>query len=380
MSGPIVLAAGGTGGHVFPAQALAAELTARGRELALITDRRGADFSGALDDDAIHTVRAGTVSGRGLPGRLLGLADIAVGIVQARRLLRRLAPAGVVGFGGYASVPTVLAATQLGLPTVIHEQNAVLGRANRLLAPRVRAIATSFAETVQLCPADRGKAEHTGNPVRAEIAELATKPYPAPGPDGTLSLLVTGGSQGARVMSDVVPAALVLLPDDARARLRVTQQCRAEDLERVRRQYGEAGIEAELAAFFDDLPVRIAAAQLVVARAGASTVAELSVAGRPSILVPYPAATDDHQSANAQAIAAAGGGWIMAEATLTPETLAARIAGFLAEPGLLAEAAGRARGVGAPQAAARLADVAERRIPRNGGRGVNGITIQGIAA
>ncbi len=370
MSGPIVIAAGGTGGHMFPAQALAGTLAERGRDIVLVTDRRGAEYGGAIADTVL-TVSAGTVSGQGLPGRLMGLGQIAFGAIQAHGMLRRLAPAGVVGFGGYASVPTMLAATRIGLPTVIHEQNAVLGRANRLMAPRVRAIAAAFAETAQLCPADRAKAEHTGNPVRAAIAALAERPYPAPERGGPLSLLVIGGSQGAVVMSEVVPAALAALPEELRARLEVVQQCRADDLDETRETYRAAGIAAELAAFFDDLPARLAKAQLVIARAGASTVAELTSAGRPAILVPYPSAADDHQSANARAIELAGGGWTMPQPTFTPDALASRIESFLIAPPRLIDAAMKARSIGVPEAATRLADLVERRMPANGGRGAN---------
>ena len=383
MSGPIVIAAGGTGGHMFPAQALAGALAERGRDIVLVTDRRGAEYGGAIAETVL-TVSAGTVSGRGLPGRLMGLGQIAFGAIQAHGILRRLAPAGVVGFGGYASVPTMLAATRLGLPTVIHEQNAVLGRANRLMAPRVRAIAAAFAETAQLCPADRAKAEHTGNPVRAAIAALAERPYPAPERGGPLSLLVIGGSQGAVVMSEVVPAALAALPEELRARLEVVQQCRADDLDETRETYRAAGIAAELAAFFDDLPARLAKAQLVIARAGASTVAELTSAGRPAILVPYPSAADDHQSANARAIELAGGGWTMPQPTFTPDALASRIESFLIAPPRLIDAAMKARSIGVPEAATRLADLVERRMPANGGRGANralgGSIAQEIAA
>ena len=254
---------------------------------------------------------------------------------------------------------------------MIHEQNAVLGRANRLMAPRVRAIAAAFADTAQLCPADRAKAEHTGNPVRAAIAALAERPYPAPERGGLLSLLVIGGSQGAAVMSEVVPAALAALPEQLRARLDVVQQCRADDLDRVREIYRAAGIGAELAGFFDDLPARLAKAQLVIARAGASTVAELTSAGRPAILVPYPSAADDHQSANARAIERAGGGWTMSQPTFTPDALASRMESFLIAPPRLIDAAKKARSIGVPEAATRLADLVERRMPANGGRGTN---------
>lgn len=364
MSGLILLAAGGTGGHVFPAQALAAELGRRGREHGFITDRRGAEFHGG----EVYRVSAAAVTGRGVTGRVRGLAAIAFGVLQARRLLRRLKPAGVVGFGGYASVPAVLAAAQLGLPTVIHEQNAILGRANRLLAPRVGAIATAFADVARLAEDDRSKAEHTGNPVRAAVAALALTDYPAPQKDAYLTILVTGGSQGAAVMTQVVPGALSSLPGPPRRSLRVVQQCRAEHIDAARALYGAAGIEAELATFFDDMPARLAAAQLVIARAGASTVAELAAAGRPAILVPYPSAADDHQSANARAMMRAGGGWLMAENDFTTETLAARIAGFLDHPARLVEAAAKARAMGIPDAAGRLAGLVEGCMPAGGRR------------
>jgi UDP-N-acetylglucosamine--N-acetylmuramyl-(pentapeptide) pyrophosphoryl-undecaprenol N-acetylglucosamine transferase len=355
---------------MFPAQALAAALESRGRELALVTDRRGADSGVPEGFSHVYTVRAAGVSGRGVVGRVRGIAEIVIGVVQARRRLRRLRPAGVVGFGGYASVPAVLAASGLGLPTVIHEQNAVLGRANRLLASRAGAIATGFADTARLSAAARAKAEHTGNPVRAAVAEIGNKPYPALEPDGTLALLVTGGSQGAEVMSGVVPAALASLPEAMRLRLRVAQQCREVDLARVRAIYEKAGIAADLAPFFDDLPARLAAAHLVVARAGASTVAEITAAGRPAILVPFPFATDDHQLANARAVEAAGGAWTMAQAGFAPATLATRLEAFLVRPSRLAEAAANARAIGIPRAAARLADLVERHIPgaRDGSR------------
>ncbi|MCZ6482463.1 MAG: undecaprenyldiphospho-muramoylpentapeptide beta-N-acetylglucosaminyltransferase [Alphaproteobacteria bacterium] len=352
----MVIAAGGTGGHMFPAQALAGALAGRGRDIVLVTDRRGAEYGGAIAGTVL-TVSAGTVSGRGLPGRLMGLGQIAFGAIQAHGILRRLAPAGVVGFGGYASVPTMLAATRIGLPTVIHEQNAVLGRANRLMAPRVRAIAAAFAETAQLCPADRAKAEHTGNPVRAAIAALAERPYPAPERGGPLSLLVIGGSQGAVVMSEVVPAALAALPEELRARLEVVQQCRADDLDETRETYRAAGIAAELADFFDDLPARLAQAHLVIARAGASTVAELANAGRPAILVPYPSATDDHQTRNAEALCEVGGGWLMPQQSLTVESLCERLRSLLATPALLTRAAQSALSGAHRDAAEKLADV-----------------------
>ena len=364
MRGLILITTGGTGGHVFPAQALAAELASRGRQHGFITDSRGAEFHSG----EVYRVSAGAVSGRGVIGRLRGLAAIAFGVVQARRLLGRLRPAGVVGFGGYASVPAMLAATNLGLPTVIHEQNAVLGRANRLLAPRVDAVATAFASVARFPEKAAGKAEQTGNPVRAAVAALSQTAYPAPHKDESFSILVTGGSQGAAVMTQVVPGALSSLPGPSRRRLRVVQQCRPEHLDEARAIYAAAGIEAELASFFDDMPERLRSAQLVIARAGASTVAELTAAGRPAILVPLPSAADDHQTANARARDQAGGGWLIAEHDFTPGTLATRIAGCLDNPAQLIEAADQARAMGIPDAAERLAGIVESRMPADGRR------------
>ena len=368
-AGPeIVLAAGGTGGHVFPAQSLAGELLARGRSLAFVTDRRGAGYGGALSRIVRYQIRAGTVSGRSLGGKIVGLADIALGFWQARRLLGRCKPAVVIGFGGYPSLPTVLAATRAGIATLIHEQNAVLGRVNRLLAPRVALIATSYPETERLRPQDRTKVTVTGSPVRAEIRKLRELPYTAPAEDGPIELVVIGGSQGAAILSQVVPAALAALPQALRRRMRVSQQCRADDIERVRVLYGAAAIEVELSAFFHDLPSRLGHAQLVIARAGASTVSELAVAGRPAILVPYRFATDGHQSLNARALTEAGGAWTMEEGELTAGALAARLTSLLGQPARLVAAAASARGAGRPEAAIRLADLVERLAPGNDGR------------
>jgi UDP-N-acetylglucosamine--N-acetylmuramyl-(pentapeptide) pyrophosphoryl-undecaprenol N-acetylglucosamine transferase len=283
-----------------------------------------------------------------------------MGFIQARALLRRLAPSAAVGFGGYPSVPTMWAASGRRIPTLIHEQNSVLGRANRLLAPRVDRIATSFAAVLGIRDADREKTVLTGNPVRTAIAAIGTRPYPARNSaDDPLTVLIFGGSQGARILSDVVPAAVAALPVDARAKLRIVQQCRTEDLDRVRALYDGADIQAELKTFFDDMPERIAAAHVLIGRAGASTIAEITAAGRPAILVPYRHAMDDHQTANARAVADAGAGWVMAEPDFTETALAARIEAFLSDPSLLREAATRSLTTGRPDAAERLADAAE---------------------
>ncbi len=354
---PIVLTAGGTGGHIFPAEALAAELMTRGFSLTLITDKRGKAFGGTLGTLPIHHISAGGVAGRKLVARVLALTDLAVGFVQARMLLRKLHPAAVVGFGGYASVPAMLAATFSGVPTALHEQNAVLGRANRLLASRVTRIATVFSRVSHLNPEYLKKVLRTGMPVRPGVIAMRDRAYVPPGPNDPIRILIMGGSQGARILSDVVPAALARLPESLKTRLAVEQQCRAEDIENARAAYAVAGITADLASFFHDVPERLAGAHLVISRAGASTVAELTAVGRPSILVPYLYAVDDHQTANARAIDEAGGGWLIPQSGFTAEALAARIESLLALPEILTKAAAAARAVGVPDAAQRLADL-----------------------
>lgn len=357
MSGPVVIAAGGTGGHLFPAEALAAELTRRGERVEFVTDARSEAFAERLAGVAVHRVRAGRPQGG--PWRAArGLAELAGGTVAARRLLRRLGPRVVVGFGGYPSLPAMLAAASVGLPVVIHEQNAVLGRANRLLAGWARAIATAFPETIGLRPRDRARASHTGNPVRPSILARAAAPYAPPAAAGAIELLVIGGSQGARVLSEVVPPALAMLPEGLRRRLRIVQQARPEDRAGVAEAYRAAAIAAETESFFRDMPERLERAHLVISRAGASTIAELSAIGRPALLVPYPHATDDHQSENARAFAAAGGGWVVAQRELTAAGLAHRLESLLGDGDGLAMAARRARQFGRRDAVQLLAALA----------------------
>ncbi|GAB6051614.1 undecaprenyldiphospho-muramoylpentapeptide beta-N-acetylglucosaminyltransferase [Magnetospira thiophila] len=355
----IVLAAGGTGGHVFPAEALAEELLSRGRRLALITDRRGTAYGGRLGQLETYRIRAGALAGRGLFGKLRGALELAIGILQARRLLARLRPAVVVGFGGYAAVPTVLAATSSGRRTILHEQNAVLGRANRLLATRVDRIATSFSHQEGLPAKVSAEIVHTGLPVRPKILAQRDVPYLVPSDDGPFRLLILGGSQGAHVFSQVLPAAAALLPDELRQRLEITQQCRPEDLEQVRAAYAASDVSATLAPFFDDVPERLARCHLLIARAGASTIAEMTCVGRPALLVPYPHATDDHQTRNAHAVDEVGGGWLMPQPSFTPEALAARLMALAEQPETLRQTAACARAVGRPAAAAGLADLVD---------------------
>jgi UDP-N-acetylglucosamine--N-acetylmuramyl-(pentapeptide) pyrophosphoryl-undecaprenol N-acetylglucosamine transferase len=362
-----VLAAGGTGGHLFPAEAVARLLVETGGAVHLLTDQRADSFAAAIPGVTIDRVRAGRFGGGPLHAAY-GLAELAVGIVQARRLLRRLMPAAVAGFGGYPSVPTMLAAAQLGLPTLIHEQNAVFGRANRLLAPRARRIATGFSKTAGLRPVDLARAIHTGNPVRPAIRAAGAGGYTPPKPGGLIELLVTGGSQGARFFSEIMPAALALLPEELRARLRLSQQARPEDRAVLTSDFEKLGIAAKIETFFGDMPERLKRAHLVICRAGASTVAELATAGRPAILVPYPHAMDDHQSANASQFALVGGGWALPQSALTPATLADRLARLLAAPTTLCDAAAAARRFARDDAAEHLAALVQNLIPgHNGG-------------
>lgn len=356
---PVVIAAGGTGGHFFPAEALAAELVARGCRVALMTDARSGGLQSAVFAGREQFVLRGAgIAGRGAVRSVQASAALAAGIVQARSVLGRLDAAAVVGFGGYPCVAPVLGTRLLRRrPTVIlHEQNAVLGRANRFLARHADQLALSFTATERV--PDGIATVATGNPVRPAITALAQSGYLAP--TDRLRLLVLGGSLGARVFSDVVPPALTALPERLRARLAVVQQCRPEDLDRVRAAYAEAGIAAELAAFFPDVAARLLAAHLVIARAGASTVAELAVAGRPAILVPLPGAIDDHQSANARALAAVGGAWVMPQPVFTAPALAESLPRLLDNPVALTKAAVGARSQARADAAARLADLVEQ--------------------
>jgi UDP-N-acetylglucosamine--N-acetylmuramyl-(pentapeptide) pyrophosphoryl-undecaprenol N-acetylglucosamine transferase len=363
----IVLAAGGTGGHLFPAEALAQELQERGHRLVLVTDRRGAGHSQTLANLETHTIRAGTLAG-GAGRKVGGLMNVVAGVFQARALLPRLQPHVVVGFGGYPSLPTMLAAARLGTPAAIHEQNAVLGRVNRLLARRVDAVALSFAQTERLERDARKEVVVTGTPVRPEVLAHRDQPYRGPEATGPIKILVFGGSQGASVFSAVVPAALAELDPDQRARLQVVQQCRREDLDAVRKAYADAEITAELATFYDDMPARMADAHLVIARAGASTIFELAAMGRPALLVPYPHATDDHQTANANAFSETGAGWTITQSAFTPIDLLGRLNALLSVPHYLEQAAAAARRFAISDAAARLADLVERMAGSNGDR------------
>lgn len=350
-----VVAAGGTGGHMFPAEALARELAQRGWRVVLATDQRGEQY--AAQFPAEEKLYLDTATGSGPVALLKAGVAIARGVVQARKAFKRLDAAVVVGFGGYPSAPALVAAITAGKPTLIHEQNAVLGRTNRLLAPYVGRVASSFP-TLKRAPASL-KAEVVGSPVRAEIRALFGRAYEAPEADGPIQVLVTGGSQGARILSETTPRALAALPEPLRARLRVQQQSRPETLEAARQIYLEAGIQAEVAPFFRDMAARLSQAHLVVGRAGASTCAELAVAALPSVLIPLKIATDDHQTLNARALTDVGAAVVIPEDEVTVESLTAAIQPLLDDPARLAAMSAAAKSVAIPDAAKRLADLVE---------------------
>jgi UDP-N-acetylglucosamine--N-acetylmuramyl-(pentapeptide) pyrophosphoryl-undecaprenol N-acetylglucosamine transferase len=355
----IVLSAGGTGGHLFPAQALATELARRGRRIVVMTDSRGKNYQAAFPGASIEAVPSASFASSSIFARMLAPFEIVWGVVVGWTKLRRLKPAAVVGFGGYPSLPVMVAAWLAGYPSAVHEQNAVLGRVNRQMASRVQAVAASFP-LAKFAPKNADSVVYTGNPVRPEAAELSAGSYEPPTSEGVVRLLVFGGSQGARAISELVPAAVAFLPEAMRARLEVVQQCRPEDIESVRAAYASAHVKAELAAFFSDLPKRMAAAHLVISRSGASTISELAMIGRPSILIPFPFATDDHQTANADVMVRAGAAELVQQRDLSAGKLAAMIEADFKAPQVLAARATAAHALARPDAAMRLADLVDR--------------------
>jgi len=355
----VLLAAGGTGGHLFPAQALAEELARRGIAVDLATDMRGDRYGTGFPARSIHRLPSATLGSKYPVAMARTAVLLSRGLIAAFKLLGEIKPKVVIGFGGYPTFPPLKAAGLRGIPTLLHEPNAVLGRANKMLAKGVTGIATSFAATKYLAPELADKARLTGNPVRTSVIEAAKRPFSPPTPQGPLSLLVFGGSQGARYFSEAVPPALALLPMQIRHRLEVVQQARAEDAEAVAAAYRASGITAEVSHFFADLPERMAKSHLVVARSGASTVAELTVIGRPAILVPLPHALDNDQLQNASRLAESGAAWCIEQKDLSPQRLARDIGTLLGEGGQLAAAADAAKKLGRPDAVGRLADLTE---------------------
>ncbi len=353
----LIIAAGGTGGHMFPAQALAEAMLERGWRVRLSTDARGARYAGGFPAAvAVEEVGSATFARGGLMARLAVPFQIAGGVMAALSSLRKARPAAVVGFGGYPAIPAMAAATLLRLPRMIHEQNGVLGRVNEVFARRVPVVACGTWPTAL---PDGARGIHTGNPVRAAVRDRAGAAYIPPG-DYPMSVLVIGGSQGARILSDLVPAALAALPEEIRRNIRVSHQAREEDRDRVEAFYAEAAIPADVQPFFTDIPARMSEAQLVISRAGASSVADISVIGRPAILIPLAIAIRDEQSANARALTEAGAAVLLPEAGLEAAALTAAIEGVLSDPERAGGMAAAALSVGVPDAASRLADLVER--------------------
>ena len=359
MTRTILLAAGGTGGHLFPAAALAQELQRRGFAVELATDERAEQYGTDFPARATYTVPSATFTSRSPLAVLKTLGRLGGGFLRARRLLEMVQPHVVVGFGGYPTLPPIMAARSLGIPTMIHEQNAVMGRANRLLSRFADAIALTFPATKYLSRSAEKRAHVTGNPVRDAVVSYRNVPYVPPEPAGRLLLLVFGGSQGAHFFAEALPQALAMMPSPFRWRLTVVQQVRPEDLAVVREAYKDANVAVHLAPFFRDLPERIANAHLVIARAGASTVAELTAIGRPGLLVPLPHALDNDQLENATRLEQGGGGWCMRQSDITPERLAEELSRLLGSPDLLAKAAAKSKAMANVDAVKNLADLVE---------------------
>lgn len=361
-----VLLAGGTGGHLFPAMALAQELRRRGHVIQLMTDHRIGEYGKDFPAREIHIVPAATLSIKDPVKLVLAAVKILWGTIVAWFKLRQVKPDAVVGFGGYPTFPPFLAASLAGIPGILHEQNAVMGRANRALGRFARVIALSFERTAN-AEAFEAKSLLTGNPVRDRVKAIADQSYPPLKSGDPVQVLIFGGSQGARAFADIIPAAIAEMPQELRSLLRVTQQCRPEDLDRVAEAYRVAKVNVELAAFFDDLPERMARSHLVISRSGASTIAELCVVGRPAILIPLPGSIDADQRNNAAVVDAAGGGWIAEQATLSPLSLGTRLTSLLSEPEALRRAAAAAKTLGQPLAVEKLAEIAEQLALRNEG-------------
>ena len=352
----IVISAGGTGGHMFPAEALALDLISRGYHVTLITDKRGGEYKPFADGVPVHVIRsAGLYSG--VLSKVKSVFALGLGLMQAARLLNKIKPDVVIGFGGYPSFPAVYAATKKKIPTIIHEQNAVLGKANAYLAPKVDRIAVAWPDVSGVEEVDAIRCIITGNPVRPEISALYAKPYPIIEQDGLLKIFVMGGSLGATVFSTVLPETIKKLSPAHQARLQIVQQCRQEDIEEVREAYKDTAVDFELKTFFDDVPAQLEKCHLFIGRSGASTVSEVATAGRPAIFVPYPHHADQQQKRNANAVFDVGGAWVMTQDGFTSDALLARIETFLQNPEALFNAAENARACGKPDAARKLGNL-----------------------
>jgi len=352
----ILISAGGTGGHMFPAEALARDLISRGFHVTLATDIRGKKYEPFADGVPVHVLKSGSLKS-GIISKLTTVLSLGFGTMQAKKLIKKIKPAVVVGFGGYPSFPAVYAAQKAKIPTIIHEQNAVLGKANAYLSSKADRIALSWPKVTGIDESDAVRAIVVGNPVRQSIAALFNEPYPSIEQDGILKILVMGGSQGAKVFGDVLPLALDKLSKEHKARLEIVQQCRAEDIDEVREAYGLAGIKATLEPFFKDVAPLLADCHLFIGRSGAGQVAEVTTAGRPAIFVPYPHHKDQQQKHNADTVADKGGAWVMTQEGFTVEALLTRIETFLQNPETLFRAAENARECGKPDAARKLGNL-----------------------
>jgi len=354
ISKTIVLAAGGTGGHLYPAEALAQELLNRGHKVIIITDKRGTAFKRLGDKVQILCVRAATFK-PGLISKIKAVRDIVFGIVQAAVCLGKIKPSLIIGFGGYPSYPTIFAGQRMGFPTLLHEQNAILGKANLHLADKAKVIATGLPDTHGIKPANQAKVTVTGNPVRAAICAARDKPYPSP--TGIFEIFITGGSQAAKIFGEIIPAATAKLPDDIRKRLHVVHQSREDDIAATTERYRAAGVNAEIKSFFDDMPERLSACHLFIGRSGASTIAEIAVVGRPAIFVPLWHA-DRQQFLNAELLAQKNAAWVMVQETFTPQALER----LIRNPSVLETAAAAAKSCGQPEAVKKLADLVEKNL------------------
>jgi UDP-N-acetylglucosamine--N-acetylmuramyl-(pentapeptide) pyrophosphoryl-undecaprenol N-acetylglucosamine transferase len=351
-----MICAGGTGGHMFPAMALADDLISRGCKIVFVTDKRTKKYVEKRDDYNVQVITSSTLPS-GLLGKVKGLLNLARGYFQSMSLIKKYNPSLAIGFGGYPSLPPMVAAQRQNIMTVIHEANAVLGRANAYLAPHADRIALSLPDMSSLRDEDIPRTVVTGNPVRSDIGALYAHSYNAPDADKDFNLLVIGGSLGAKVMGDNMPQALASLPEDLKVRLNVTQQCLEDDVESVKTIYNDAGITAKLSPFIENMPEILKTTHLAVARAGASTVAELAVAGVPAIYIPYPHHADQQQKVNAESISKQGGAWVIEEKDLTPSVLASRIESLMRSPESLFKAAESARGCAKPEATRKLGNL-----------------------
>ncbi len=356
LSKQILISAGGTGGHMFPAEALARDLIGRGYRVALATDARGRKYEPFADGVPVHVLKSGAMKA-GIVGKVQSVIAMGVGVLQAKKLVDKLKPSIVIGFGGYPSFPAVYAAQKKNIPTIIHESNAILGKANAMLAPKADRIAVAWDDMANMKESDSVRTIVTGNPVRPDIAALYNKPYPALEQDGVLRIFVMGGSQGASVFGEILPAMAAKLSDAHKARLEIVQQCREENIENVRAAYAAIGVKADLRTFIDNVAEELEKCHLFIGRSGASTVSEIVTAGRPAIFVPYPHHKDQQQKRNADAIFDAGGAWVMSQDGFTVEALLARIETFLQSPESLFNAAESARTCGKPDAARKLGNV-----------------------